>query len=116
MLQARLKDVGTPLAGQVGPYSQQHCVGKAQALRYPVNRPSIPPAYRAFCVDASGRIYRSHVLDCETDEQAIAEARRFVDGHGVQLWDGSRKIADFPSALQILAMPPRPLSPCLGRT
>lgn len=61
-----------------------------------MNHDSNPRAYRAFRVDPSGRIYRSHVLDCETDEQAMAAARRFVDGHGVQLWDGSRKIADFP--------------------
>ena len=61
-----------------------------------MNRPAGPPAYRAFRVDASGRIYRSHVLDCETDEQAIAAAREFVDAHGVQLWDGSRKLMDFP--------------------
>jgi hypothetical protein len=61
-----------------------------------MNHDSIPRAYRAFRVDASGRIYRSHVLDCETDEQAITVARQFIDGHGVQLWDGSRKIANFP--------------------
>jgi len=60
-----------------------------------MNRPLIPRAYRVFRIDASGRIYRSHVLDCETDVQAIVATLQFADGHGVQLWDGSRKVADF---------------------
>jgi hypothetical protein len=58
--------------------------------------PASQPTYRAFLVNAAGRIYFAHVLDCETDEQAIAAAQKYVDGTGVQLWDRSRKIAEFP--------------------
>ena len=57
-----------------------------------------PPAYRAFLVNAAGHIYFAHELDCETDEQAIEAARRYVDGYGVQLWDRARKIAELPPA------------------
>jgi hypothetical protein len=34
-------------------------------------------------------------LTCETDEQAIAVAREYVDGYAVELWDKTRKIAHF---------------------
>jgi hypothetical protein len=54
------------------------------------------PAYRAFLVNPDGRIHAAHVLNCETDEQAIAAAQKYVDGCGVQLWDQGRKIAEFP--------------------
>jgi hypothetical protein len=52
-------------------------------------------AYRAFLVNHSGRIYFSHVLECETDEQAEAAARTLVGYHGIQLWNGLREIAEF---------------------
>jgi hypothetical protein len=37
--------------------------------------PASQPTYRAFLVNAAGRIYFAHVLVCETDEQAIAAAQ-----------------------------------------
>jgi hypothetical protein len=54
------------------------------------------PAYRAYILDRDGHIKLAHPLACETDEQAIAAAQQYVDGHTVELWDRSRKIALLP--------------------
>ncbi len=54
------------------------------------------PAYRAYILDSDRRIRLAHELACETDEQAIAAAQAYVDGHAVELWDKSRRIAYFP--------------------
>jgi hypothetical protein len=54
------------------------------------------PAYRAFLVDTSGHIFFAHTLDSQTDQEAIKIARQYVSDHNVQVWDGSRKIADLP--------------------
>jgi len=55
------------------------------------------PVYRAYVTSPLGHILNSVHLDCETDEQAIEEARRLVGEYSVQLWDRDRKIAFFPA-------------------
>ncbi len=59
----------------------------------------IPPAYRAFLVDVSERIFFAHALNTQTDEEAVQVARQYVGDHRVQVWDGNRKIADLPREL-----------------
>jgi hypothetical protein len=31
-------------------------------------------------------------FECEGDEAAIAEATQYLDGHGVEIWDGARLV------------------------
>jgi hypothetical protein len=62
----------------------------------PVCPSASQPAYRAYILNRDGHIKLAHPLACEADEQAIAAAQQYVDGHAVELWDGSRKIAFFP--------------------
>lgn len=54
------------------------------------------PIYRAYIISPGGGILLAHNLNCGTDEQAIRKAREYTDGHAVELWDRSRKIASFP--------------------
>ena len=35
----------------------------------------------------------THVIECDTDQEAIERAEQFVDGHDIELWDGSRLVA-----------------------
>ena len=51
-------------------------------------------AYRAYLVDTENHIRGVPiVIEAETDEQAVAAAKGFVDGHDVELWRGDKKIA-----------------------
>ena len=49
--------------------------------------------YRAYLIDADDKIVRVEILPCPDDQTAIAEAKQLVDGHDVELWHRSRKIA-----------------------
>jgi hypothetical protein len=64
--------------------------------------------YRAYLINHQGHICNSHHLNCESDEQAIEEARRL--GYGVELWDRARRIAICP-AFSSAALPLSASSP-----
>ena len=49
--------------------------------------------YRAFPVGVDGHFIGFEALLCDSDEEAIAEAKRLVDGHDVELWCGDRLVA-----------------------
>jgi hypothetical protein len=51
--------------------------------------------YRAYILAPDGRIMRPVDLECDDDDAAIKTARQLVDGHDVELWQGSRKIETF---------------------
>jgi hypothetical protein len=52
------------------------------------------PVYRAFIVDEDGHFRRPpHVFDSDGDEQAIKQARQFVDSRDVELWNQDRFVA-----------------------
>ena len=51
--------------------------------------------YRVFVMDRAGHIVRAHVVDAPDDEAATEQARQYVDGHDVEVWQLSRKIAYF---------------------
>ena len=54
------------------------------------------PDYRVYIVDSDGHFYSSAVpLECADDSEAMEKAKRFVDGHDVELWQRDRKIARF---------------------
>jgi hypothetical protein len=49
--------------------------------------------YRAFTVGPDGHFVGSEALVCADDSEAIEQAKRFVDGHDIELWSGTRFIA-----------------------
>lgn len=56
------------------------------------------PTYRIFRVDAGGHIPGpSTIIECETEQQALQQARQLVDGLAVELWEGARMIRRFES-------------------
>jgi hypothetical protein len=52
------------------------------------------PLYRLYTLGDDGHISRpATILDCEQDQEAVEAAKRQVDGHAVELWEGPRQIA-----------------------
>ena len=49
--------------------------------------------YRAFTVGPDGHFVGSEALICADDAEAIEKAKRFVDGHDIELWSGTRFVA-----------------------
>ena len=55
------------------------------------------PLYRVFFIDGTDHISRPpEIIDCEDDETATATARKFVDGHDVELWLDDRLVVRIP--------------------
>jgi hypothetical protein len=52
--------------------------------------------FRAYVFDEKDHILRAHVIEAETDVDAVDQAQAFVDGHDVEVWDGSRLVARLP--------------------
>jgi hypothetical protein len=52
--------------------------------------------YRAYYVGADGQFTGSRELDCENDSTAIASAKKLLDGHDIEIWNGLRKIIRLP--------------------
>ena len=52
--------------------------------------------YRAV-IGEDGHFIRAVQLVCSDDSAARAEAKRLVDGHDIELWQGDRKVATFVS-------------------
>jgi hypothetical protein len=53
------------------------------------------PEYRAYLLDRDGRIKHRVELTCEDEEAAKERAKLLVDGHDVELWLGTRRVATF---------------------
>jgi hypothetical protein len=52
--------------------------------------------YKIYQIDDQGQIFRPPIeLDCRGDELAIAEASKYLDRCGVEVWEGSRYVATF---------------------
>jgi hypothetical protein len=51
--------------------------------------------YRAYIMGPDGHIERRVDLICKDEDTAKEQARQLVDGHDVELWQGSRKLARF---------------------
>lgn len=47
-------------------------------------------AYRAFAMGRGGRVASPRAFVCGNDEQAIAWARRLIDGQDIELWNDER--------------------------
>jgi hypothetical protein len=49
--------------------------------------------YRVYLIDGDGHIKSAVDLQCEDDNQALAEAKQVAKGCAVELWQGGRRIA-----------------------
>jgi hypothetical protein len=48
--------------------------------------------YRAYTLDDKGHIVCVYELNACDDEDAIAQAQQYVDGHDIEVWQKGRKI------------------------
>jgi hypothetical protein len=48
------------------------------------------PEYRIYFVDPSGRFQGVEIIHCVSDQQAIAKARQYIDGHDLEVWQRDR--------------------------
>ena len=51
--------------------------------------------YRAYLVGTDGHFIRAIELLCPDDNTAKEYAKKLVDGHDVELWQGKRRLATF---------------------
>jgi hypothetical protein len=56
----------------------------------------MPIVFRAYVFDEKDHIIKAHVIEAETDDDAVDQAQAVVDGHDVEVWDGSRLVARLP--------------------
>jgi hypothetical protein len=55
-----------------------------------------PRTYRVYKIDPNGHISAPpELIECADDAAAVAEARKYVDGHDIELWDNGRRVAVF---------------------
>jgi len=52
--------------------------------------------YYVYIVDKDGHVQSRREVVCNDDEEAKQRAKLYVDGHGVELWQQARKVAEFP--------------------
>ena len=50
------------------------------------------PEYRAYIIDYDGHIKSFEPLVFADDVAAISNAKRLVDGHDIEVWQGARKV------------------------
>jgi hypothetical protein len=55
------------------------------------------PDYRAYIFGTDGEFQESVPLDCADDNVAMLKAKQLVNGHHIELWQCTRKIALFES-------------------
>lgn len=47
--------------------------------------------YRAFPISAEGHVSGpGWILEVASDDEAVEQARRYIDGHDIEVWHGSR--------------------------
>ena len=52
------------------------------------------PTYRVYMLSKDEHITRPpRLIACPNDESAVRNARRFLDGHVLEVWDEKRRIA-----------------------
>jgi hypothetical protein len=56
--------------------------------------------YRVYLVDTDDHFYDAIPLICANDVEAIERALRLAVGHGVELWQFDRKVAEIPDQNQ----------------
>jgi hypothetical protein len=53
--------------------------------------------YRAYLIGRDGHILHRVEMLCDDDEAAKERALLLVDGHTIELWQGMRMVATFPT-------------------
>jgi hypothetical protein len=48
------------------------------------------PSYRLYILDASDTVVAGQIIECVDDAEARAQARQYVDGRAVELWQDAR--------------------------
>ena len=56
--------------------------------------------YYAYVMGQDGHIQNRIALLCDDDEEAKRLAKQLVDGHDVELWQGTRMVATFPQKVE----------------
>jgi hypothetical protein len=58
------------------------------------------PSFRIYFIGLNQKIIDAATLDCVDDGQAIEEARKLLGeratAHGVEVWEGARRVASLP--------------------
>lgn len=50
--------------------------------------------YHLYLIENDGHIREPvKVLDCQRDETAVDEAKKFLNDHDVEIWEGARMVA-----------------------
>jgi hypothetical protein len=53
--------------------------------------------YRAYRIENDHVAGVPIIITCDNDQDAIREAKKMVDGHDIELWDGARFVAGIKS-------------------
>jgi hypothetical protein len=56
------------------------------------------PDYRVYKIKNNQIVGAPVVVACESDRDAIQQAKKLVDGHDIELWDGPRFVIGLKSA------------------
>lgn len=56
------------------------------------------PEYRAYNVGVDGRFIGFEPLICRDDGEAVANAKRLLDGHDIEIWSGDRFVIRLKSS------------------
>ena len=52
--------------------------------------------YRVYLIDKNGHIGGPPtILKCPDDQAAVEQAKQYLDGRAVEIWDGARRVAHF---------------------
>ena len=57
-----------------------------------------PDPYRAFVIGPSGLAIAEHAIVAGYDDEAVEKAMQLQGGLRIELWCGTRKVADVPAA------------------
>ena len=59
------------------------------------------PEYRLFTFNDAGHITGpAAVIQCADDDAAIKEAKQLLDGHDIEVWQGTRIVVHLDSTLE----------------
>lgn len=63
-----------------------------------VFRGSLVITYRLYSVDREGRVFGlPHIVQCEDDDAILIEARRYIDGHAIEIWRDYKRVGLIPA-------------------
>ena len=58
-------------------------------------------AYRIYSIDRAGHIIRPpEIVECANDQEAAQNAKQFLDGQEIEVWDGSRFVIGLKAKVQ----------------